>query len=74
MRQLDKKAIGARLRALRLKRGKTMREVADSIYVTVNHIGQIELGKKCFSVNTLDILSEYYGVTTDWILRGDSDD
>ena len=64
-------AIGRRLKQLREKTGKSQMKVAEDVGVHWMTIFNIEKGKRGFSVITLLSLSQYYGVSTDFILKGE---
>ena len=66
---IDNKAIGLRIKDLREMNADTMREVSEAIQITREHYKKIERGRG-FSAPVLFSLSEYFGVTTDYILYG----
>lgn len=66
----DKKESGNRLRQLREAKRKTQREVAKEVGICVDTICKVEQGKRCPSVAIVDLLSDYYKTTTDYIIRG----
>ncbi|MCM1286869.1 MAG: helix-turn-helix domain-containing protein [Clostridium sp.] len=66
----DKKECGNRLRQLREAKRKTQREVAKEVGICVDTICKVEQGKRCPSVAIVDLLSDYYKTTTDYIIRG----
>lgn len=61
------------LRNLRKSTGKTAREVAKDCNISPDLLGKYELGRNEPSIDTLILLADYYGVTIDYLLRGDSD-
>ena len=63
-----------RLKNLRKKAGYTQEEVADLLNVDRRTITNIELGNKGCSVDMLMRFSERYGVTVDYLLKGDKED
>ena len=65
------KSAGTRLKRLREAAGRSQMKVAEDIGVHEMTIYNIENGKRGFSIVTLLCLSEYYGVTTDYILKGE---
>lgn len=67
----DLTASGKRLQELRKQMGKTQEEVAEQIGLSTNGISKIERGNKGCSVDTLLEFSEFYGVSVDYILKGD---
>ena len=63
-----------RLKNLRKKAGYTQEEVADLLNVDRRTITNIELGNKGCSVDMLMRFSKLYGVTVDYLLKGDKED
>lgn len=63
-----------RIKNLRKKAGYTQEQVADLLNVDRRTISNIEGGKKGCSVDMLLRLSELYGVTLDYLLKGDCGD
>ena len=59
------------LRELRKAKGLTMRELGEILDVAESTISQYETGKREASYETLLRLAEYFGVSVDYILRGD---
>lgn len=66
----DKKAIGRRIRKLRLEHDISQEEFAESIDVSTNFVSELENGRKGMSVETLCNLTEQYQVTADYLLFG----
>lgn len=65
-------SIGARLAELRLRKGKSLQEVADAVGVSKTHIWQMEKGRsENPSTDLLRNLSEYFGVSFDFMLGTD---
>lgn len=55
-------ALGAKLTALRLKKGASLQEVADAVGVSKAHIWELEKGRsKNPSADLIKRLSEYFG-------------
>ena len=67
----DMKASGKRLKALRKQAGKTQEQVAEAVGLEPGTISRIERGAKGMSIDSLLMFSEIYGVSTDYILKGD---
>ena len=63
-----------RLKNLRKKAGYTQEEVADLLNVDRRTISNIELGSRGCSVDMFLRFSELYGVTLDYLLKGDEGD
>lgn len=76
MNMLNAKEIGMRIRDLRLgmrtKDGKTISQerMAEDIGMNIKTIQAYENGKKKPSLDTLDALIEYFGVSSDYLLYG----
>jgi mannose-6-phosphate isomerase-like protein (cupin superfamily)/DNA-binding XRE family transcriptional regulator len=60
--------LGPRLRAIRLRRGLSLRELARRLALSPSSISQIETGKMQPSVRTLYALVSEFGVTVDEVL------
>lgn len=67
----DMEASGKRLKELRKQAGKTQEQVAEAVGLEPGTISQIERGAKGMSIDSLLMFSEIYGVSTDYILKGD---
>jgi transcriptional regulator with XRE-family HTH domain len=63
--------LGPRLRALRLREGVGLRELARRLDLSPSSISQIETGKIRPSVRTLYALASEFGVTVDEVLFGE---
>lgn len=61
---------GERLKALREKKGLTQAEVAKYLGVAQPTITKYERDVKKPSTDMLMVLSDYFGVTVDYILKG----
>lgn len=57
-----KKALGARIKELRHKKGMTQEELADSVNVAPRHVSRIENGINTPSIETLDKIAHVLGV------------
>ena len=66
----NKKACGARIKALRLKRNMTQAELAAALHTTLSNIGKIESGIQGFSVDLLLEMRDFFMVPADYILCG----
>ena len=60
--------LGPRLRAIRLRRGLSLRELARRLELSPSSISQIETGKMQPSVRTLYAFVSEFGVTVDEVL------
>ena len=63
--------LGARLRAIRLRHGVGLRELARRLELSPSSISQIETGKIQPSVRTLYAFASEFGVPVDDVLFGD---
>lgn len=61
--------IGSELRALRLAKGLSTRELAGEIGITHSHVVRIENGKYAISIDTLNKLCQALGVTIQLIAK-----
>jgi transcriptional regulator with XRE-family HTH domain len=66
--QTPPSVLGPRLRAIRLRRGLSLRELARRLELSPSSISQIETGKMQPSVRTLYALVSEFGVTVDEVL------
>jgi transcriptional regulator with XRE-family HTH domain len=64
--------LGPRLRAIRLRHGLSLRELARRVDLSPSAISQIETGKMQPSVRTLYALAAEFGVTVDEVLFNDA--
>lgn len=68
--RLDYRAIGRRVRELRMNSGLTQEELAEKIDVSASFVGHIERGEKKFSLETAGSLATCFGVPLDYIVLG----
>lgn len=61
--------IGKRIRELREKAGITQLKLAEIAGVSSVHISKVETGNAMPGVDVVVRIANYFGVTTDWILR-----
>lgn len=66
--RLSDENLGSRLREVRLRRGLSLRSVAQELGVSASLISQVEIGKTQPSVSTLYALASHLGVSLDEIL------
>jgi transcriptional regulator with XRE-family HTH domain len=64
--------IASRIIWLRESNGLNQADFSEKVGVTQSNISRIENGTQKPSADTLVALSHFFGVTTDWILFGDS--
>ncbi len=62
----DKKAVGQRIKSLRVQRGLTQDELAENVAVSRSTIAEAEKGKLTF--DTLCMLADYLDTSTDFLL------
>lgn len=67
-RQVNTNTLGIRLRQLREGLGLVLQDVADLFATSRNVPSQWEGGQREPAYDTLLLLADYYGVTTDWLL------
>ncbi len=66
----QKKAVGKRIRELRMEKGWTRGKLAEQLEISDRYSSSIELGQKGMSIETLLRLASSLDVTTDYILTG----
>lgn len=59
------------MRVLRMKMGKTQREVADSLGVSVGYYVKLELRQRAITPKLIDQCAALYGVDPGWLRDGD---
>ena len=65
---------GRRLKELRKKKGKTQEQVAEEVRIALKTYQAVEQGQRGWSVDTLLLLSGYFGVSLDFLVKGESED
>ena len=68
------KAMGARLRDARKTNGFTQKAVSEFIGIKRSSLSDYENGKRCIGVGTLDKLTEIYGFSMDYFVKGPADE
>ncbi|WP_339371993.1 helix-turn-helix domain-containing protein [Paenibacillus elgii] len=63
--------IGERFKCLRNSKGLSQREFAQEIGISQGTLSDIEKGKFKPSIETISAVSNYCGVSTDWLIKGD---
>ncbi|BFH17948.1 helix-turn-helix domain-containing protein [Paenibacillus melissococcoides] len=63
-------SIGRRIKELRKEKGVSQKDLAETIGVSRGNVGDWELDKVKPGADALLALSEYFEVTTDWLLSG----
>ena len=72
MRELDDaryKAIGARIRDVRLQRNMSQAELAEKAFISVPHLSEVENGKTKLRLSTFVYITEALQVSADVLLR-----
>ena len=67
---INAKEIGKRIKELRKERTLTQDEFAEEINMTVSAVSKMEIGNRVPSVDTFVLLSEFFGVTLDYLVLG----
>ena len=67
---INAKEIGQRIKNLRKERGLTQETFAEAIGMTVSAVSKMEIGNRVPSVDTFVLLSEFFGVTLDYMVLG----
>ena len=70
----DRGAVGGRLKAWRTHFNWTRKEVAERCGLTEKYYSDIERGSCGMSVETLISLSELYGFSMDYLIRGEKEE
>ena len=68
--QSIQKALGARIRELRLKKGWSQEAFADVCGIHRSHMGEIERGETNLTLSTMLVLSRHLGVTVASLFKG----
>lgn len=66
-----KKGMGKRLRAYRLEANLTQDKMAEILDVSLKHYSEVERGITGLSVEKLIYLSNYFGLSLDYLLKGE---
>ena len=73
LKELNKKEMGARIRARREMLDMTREELGRKLSVTGKFIADIEYGEKGLSLKNLYKLKQILGVSVDFLLEGDTE-
>jgi len=68
--QAIQKALGSRIRELRLKRGWSQEEFADHCGIHRSHMGEIERGETNLTLSTILVISQKLEITISALFRG----
>lgn len=72
--KLSKKDIGRRFKELRKEKGISQQSMASILNVSRSNYSQIELGNQYPTFETLVIISDYCGISYEWILHGEGNE
>ena len=72
LKELNKKEMGARVRARRDALGMSREDLAKKLSVTAKTIANIEYGEKGVTLKNLYKLKQVLGVSIDYLMEGDS--
>ena len=64
----DRKIFAERVKNLRLSKNLKQSELGDILNLSVQSVNDLEKGRKITTFDNLVILSDYFNVSTDWIL------
>ena len=62
--------LGSRITELRESAGMSQTQLARVLNTSSKHLNQIEHGKKGLSIDLLIIISNYFKISTDYLLKG----
>lgn len=62
--------LGDRIRELRKRKGKTLKEISESTHLSVSYLSDIERGRTNPSLQTLDTLADHFGISVTDLLSG----
>ena len=71
---MDYKAIGKRVRAMRKARGYTQEQLAERADISFPFVGHIERGTRVMSIKTLDSLARALDCSADYLLGNAQED
>ena len=69
-----KKDMGNRLRKYRKQENLTQEKMAEILDVTIKHYSEVERGIIGLSVQKLLFISNYFGLSLDYLLKGETND
>ncbi|HIS60364.1 MAG TPA: helix-turn-helix transcriptional regulator [Candidatus Faecousia faecipullorum] len=64
------KDFAERLRYLRKSKGLTQERLAQELHISVTHEGKLENGSRTPSVDLLVLISDYFSISLDYLLKG----
>lgn len=68
--KFDQSAYGARIKKLRTTKGLTQEQLAEKMNISIAYISKIEKSQQIGSIELAVELSEFFGVTLDYLLLG----
>ncbi len=66
------KGIGDRVRQARAKRHMSQMDLAEAAGLSTSFISNVEMGRQSMNIRALVSISNVLGVSTDWLLRNDT--
>jgi DNA-binding XRE family transcriptional regulator len=66
----NNRSIGHRMRQVRQHAHMTQEQLADTLGVTVNYLGEVERGRKPLSLTLASQFCQHFNVTYDYLYRG----
>lgn len=70
----EEDSVGKRIRRLRLSLGLKANELADDLGISTNSVCGYEQDRTCFNYKQAVQISDYFGVSLDYLLRGEEID
>ena len=67
----SQKACGERMRRLRAEKKLSQKDVAGKLNISVDMYFSFEVGRRTMGIETLVAVAEFYGVSLDWLARGE---
>jgi transcriptional regulator with XRE-family HTH domain len=68
---MSEETVGERFRHLRLSNGLNQVDFSKSIGISQGSLSEIEKGKTNPSIDTVIATSKAFGISTDWLLKGE---
>ena len=64
--------VGQRVRDLRNSHGMTAEELSEKLDYSHSHVSKVESGQRCYSMDFLICLAQYFDVSLDYLVFGTS--
>lgn len=74
MKEFDKMEMGRRIRACRMSKNLSQRELAEKLDMLQNNISNYEKGRVVPPSNVLFYMTEYFSVSADYLIGRDKED